>query len=192
MPTDVSSLRRLIYGASPISEALLRRAMKSLPNVQFYQGYGQTEMAGGVVVLRPEFHAVEGPNARLLRAAGRVSTGADIRIMDDNMKEVPRGSVGEIVAQGPTVMLGYWRKPEQTEAAIVNGWLRSGDAGYMDDEGFVFLVDRIKDDRVGRRKCVLGRSRERPFEASCHTRMRGHRHPRRQMGRDGARRRAVA
>jgi acyl-CoA synthetase (AMP-forming)/AMP-acid ligase II len=145
MPTDVSSLRKLIYGASPISEALLRRAMKSLPNVQFYQGYGQTEMAGGVVVLRPEFHAVEGPNARLLRAAGRVSTGADIRIMDDNMKEVPRGSVGEIVAQGPTVMLGYWRKPEQTEAAIVNDWLRSGDAGYMDEEGFVFLVDRIKD-----------------------------------------------
>ena len=144
-PADVSSLRKLIYGASPISEALLRRAMKSLPNVQFFQGYGQTEMAGGVVTLRPEFHAVDGPNARLLRAAGRACPGADIRIMDDKMKEVPRGTVGEIVARGPTVMLGYWRKPEQTEAAIVDGWLRSGDAGYMDEDGFIFLVDRLKD-----------------------------------------------
>ena len=75
-PVDVSSLRKLIYGASPISEALLRRAMKSLPNVQFFQGYGQTEMAGGVVTLRPEFHAVEGPNARLLRAADDVANAA--------------------------------------------------------------------------------------------------------------------
>ena len=61
------------------------------------------------------------------------------------MNELPRGKVGEIVARGPSVMLGYWRKPEQTKAAIVDGWLRSGDAGYMDEDGFVFLVDRVKD-----------------------------------------------
>ncbi|MEJ8858185.1 AMP-binding protein [Variovorax robiniae] len=145
VPTDVSSLRKMIYGAAPISEALLRRVMKSLPNVQLFQGYGQTEMSGGVVVLRPEFHAVEGPNARLLRAAGRASMAAEIRIVDDEMNEVPRGTVGEIVARGATVMLGYWNKPEQTRSAIVDGWLRSGDAGYMDEEGFVFIVDRLKD-----------------------------------------------
>ncbi|MEJ8856589.1 long-chain fatty acid--CoA ligase [Variovorax robiniae] len=144
-PADMGSLRKLLYGASPISEALLRRAMKTLPNVAFYQGYGQTEMAGGVVVLGAEFHAVEGPNARLLRAAGRPNPTLDIRIVDDEMKEVPRGTIGEIVARGPSVMLGYWRKPEQTQAAIVDGWLRSGDAGYMDAQGFIFLVDRLKD-----------------------------------------------
>ena len=144
-PADMSSLRKVIYGASPISEALLRRAMKSLPDAAFFQAYGQTEMSGGVVALAAEFHAVAGPNARLLRAAGRPSCGTDVRVVDDQLIELPRGKVGEIVARGPTVMLGYWRKPEQTEAAIVDGWLRSGDAGYMDDEGFIFLVDRVKD-----------------------------------------------
>ena len=144
-PADMSSLRKVIYGASPISEALLRRAIKSLPNVSFYQGYGQTEMSGGVVALGAEFHAVEGPYARLLRAAGRPTPGTDVRVVDDQMTELPRGKVGEIVARGPTVMLGYWRKPEQTDAAIVGGWLRSGDAGYMDEDGFIFLVDRVKD-----------------------------------------------
>ena len=144
-PSDVSSLRKVIYGASPISESLLRRAMQSLPNVGFYQAYGQTETAGAVVALGAEFHAVEGPNVRLLRAAGRPTPGTDVRIVDELMNELPRGKVGEIVARGPSVMLGYWRKPEQTKAAIVDGWLRSGDAGYMDEDGFVFLVDRVKD-----------------------------------------------
>jgi long-chain acyl-CoA synthetase len=144
-PADMSSLRKLIYGASPISEALLRRALKSLPNVQFYQGYGQTEMSGGVVVLGPEFHALEGPHARLLRAAGRPAPGTDVRIVDPEMKELPRGQVGEIVARGPSTMLGYWMKPELTQAAIADGWVHSGDGGYMDEEGFVFIVDRIKD-----------------------------------------------
>mgnify|MGYP003575277176 CR=1 FL=1 len=145
VPTDVSSLRKLIYGGSPISEALLRRAMKSLPGVQLFQAYGQTEMSGGVVVLRPEFHVVEGSNARLLCSAGRPTLAAELRIVNEQMQEVPRGTVGEIVVRGSTVMLGYWNKPDQTRAAIVDGWLRSGDAGYMDEEGFIFVVDRLKD-----------------------------------------------
>ncbi|MDE2455484.1 MAG: AMP-binding protein, partial [Burkholderiales bacterium] len=85
-----------------------------------------------------------GPNARL-RAAGRATPGNDMRIVDEQMNELPRGKPGEIAIKGPSVMLGYWRKPEQTEAAVVDGWLRTGDAGYMDEEGFVFLVDRMKD-----------------------------------------------
>jgi len=141
-PADMSSLRKVIYGASPISEALLKRAMKSLPNARLYQGYGQTECAGGVVVLEPEFHL--GADARL-RAAGRPTPGTDIRIVDEQMNELPRGKTGELAIHGPTVMLGYWRKPEQTAAAIVDGWLRTGDAGYMDEDGFIFLVDRVKD-----------------------------------------------
>ncbi len=144
-PADMSGLRRLIYGAAPISEALLRRIMVSLPQVQLYQGYGQTEMAGGAVILTPDCHALEGPKAKLLRSAGRAVPGTDFRVVDVMMDEVPRGQVGEIVARGPTVMLGYWRKPEQTEATLVKGWLRTGDAGYMDEDGFLFLVDRVKD-----------------------------------------------
>jgi acyl-CoA synthetase (AMP-forming)/AMP-acid ligase II len=144
-PADMSSLRKVIYGASPISEALLKRAMKSLPNARLYQGYGQTECGGGVVVLEPDFHVTEGPNARLLRAAGRPTPGSDMRIVDADMNEVPRGQTGELVVRGPSVMLGYWRKPELTAATVVDGWLRTGDAGYMDDEGFIFLVDRVKD-----------------------------------------------
>ena len=144
-PADMSSLRKVIYGASPISEALLKRAMKSLPNAQLYQGYGQTECAGGVVLLDPEFHVAEGPGARLLRAAGRPTPGNDVCIVDGDMNEMPRGKTGEVVVRGPSVMLGYWRKPEQTAATIVNGWLRTGDAGFMDEDGFIFLVDRVKD-----------------------------------------------
>jgi long-chain acyl-CoA synthetase len=68
-----------------------------------------------------------------------------MRIVDEQMNELPRGKTGELVVSGPTVMLGYWRKPEQTAAAIVDGWLRTGDAGYMDEDGFIFLVDRVKD-----------------------------------------------
>ena len=144
-PADMSSLQYLLYGAAPISESLLRRAMITFPNVRFHQGYGQTEMGGGPVVLGPEFHVVEGAGARLLRAAGRPGPGIDVRIVDAEMNEVPRGRTGEIVTRGSNVMLGYWNKPELTAETIVDGWLRSGDAGYMDGEGFIFIVDRLKD-----------------------------------------------
>ena len=142
-PADMSSLRKLVYGASPISEALLRRATKSLPNARFYQGYGPSRVGGRHGRARTRLPRIR--RTQRAPAAGRRPTpGTDIRIVDEQMNEVPRGQTGEVVARGPSVILGYWRKPEQTEAAIINGWLRTGDAGYMDEEGFIFLVDRVR------------------------------------------------
>ncbi|WP_405904154.1 long-chain fatty acid--CoA ligase [Streptomyces sp. NBC_00656] len=138
---DLSSLQRFTYGASPISETLLRRTLEAFPEAGFAQGYGMTEMAPGIATLPPEDHA----DPRLLRAAGRALANVDVRIVDPLDNEVPRGTVGEIVARGDNMMLGYWNKPEETEAALRGGWMHTGDAGYMDDKGYIFLVDRIKD-----------------------------------------------
>ena len=142
---DLSSLRRIMYAASPISEALLDRALKTFPNVDFYHAYGLTESTGAVTVLGPEHHTAEGRSSGKIRSVGRANCISLIRIVDTDGKELPRRSVGEIVVSGPTVMLGYWEKPAETAAALREGWLRTGDAGYMDEDGFVFVVDRVKD-----------------------------------------------
>ncbi len=144
-PADLSGVTRLSYGASPISESLLRRAMEIFPNAAFRQGYGQTEMSPGIAVLTALDHALDGPKARLLRSAGRPIPLTDVKIVDQSMNAVATGEVGEIVVRGPSMMLGYWRKPELTAETIVDGWLRTGDAGYLDDEGYIFLVDWVKD-----------------------------------------------
>ena len=142
---DLSSLRRIMYAASPISEALLDRAQKTFPNVDFYHAYGLTESTGAVTVLGPEHHTAEGRISGKVRSAGRANCISLVRIVDANGKELPRRSVGEIIVSGPTVMLGYWQKPDETAAALHDGWLRTGDAGYMDEDGFVYVVDRVKD-----------------------------------------------
>ncbi|WP_218510810.1 long-chain fatty acid--CoA ligase [Variovorax sp. dw_308] len=137
---DLSSLNHLTYGASPISQTLLERARAAFPNVAFYQGYGMTELAPVGALLFPEHH-----HGHLLRAAGRAATTVEMKIVDPQGVEVPRGTAGEIVARGPNVMLGYWNKPEETAKALRNGWMHTGDGGHMDDEGFVYIGDRIKD-----------------------------------------------
>ena len=142
---NMGSLQGIVYGASPITEATLRTAMGKLPGVSFFQAYGQTEMAPIVSILRPEYHILEGEAAKYLRSAGRASYGIDVRIIDDENNEVVRGKVGQIAARGPNSMQGYWNKPEQTAAALVDGWVHTGDAGYMDEDGFIYLVDRVKD-----------------------------------------------
>ncbi len=142
---NMESLQGIAYGASPITEATLRTAMSKLPGVSFFQAYGQTEMAPIVSILRPEYHILEGEGSKYLRSAGRASYGIDVRIIDDENNEVPRGKVGQIAARGPNNMIGYWNKPEQTASALVDGWVHTGDAGYMDEEGFIYLVDRVKD-----------------------------------------------
>lgn len=139
----LASIRRLTYGASPISEALLRRAFVLFPNARICQLYGQTELSPVATLLGSEFHAASGTNR--LRSAGRPIPGVELRIVDANLDEMPRGEVGEILVRGPNVMLGYWRKPDLTAQTIVDGWLRTGDAGYLDDQGFLYLVDRVKD-----------------------------------------------
>jgi acyl-CoA synthetase (AMP-forming)/AMP-acid ligase II len=142
---DLSSLRRIMYAASPISEALLDRALKTFPNVDFYQAYGLTESTGAVTLLGPEHHTAEARKSGKIRSAGRANCISLVRIVDPDGKELPRRSVGEIVVSGPTLMLGYWERPAETAAARRGGWLRTGDAGYMDEDGFVYIVDRVKD-----------------------------------------------
>jgi acyl-CoA synthetase (AMP-forming)/AMP-acid ligase II len=143
--TDVSSLRQLAYGGSVITESVLRRAIAVLPNARLVQAYGQTELSPVATLLGPEYHVLDGPNAGKLSSAGRPAVCNELEIVDPNGDEVPRGTVGEIRCRGPNTMLGYWNKPQETAAAFRDGWVYTGDAGYMDDEGFVYIVDRLKD-----------------------------------------------
>ena len=142
---DLTSLTTLLYGGQSISEAILRRAMERLPGCAFTQAYGMTELSPAATFLSPCYHVTEGPRAGRLRAAGRAATTVEIRIADEEDREVPRGTVGQILVRGPIVMKGYWNQPALTAAALRGGWMHTGDGGYMDDEGFVFVVDRIKD-----------------------------------------------
>ncbi|MFD1811533.1 acyl-CoA synthetase [Rhodococcus gannanensis] len=138
---DLSSLRHIMYGASPISESLLDRARNAFPSAAFLQGYGMTELAPVASLLHDEDH--DHPVRR--RSAGRAAPHALIKIVDPDGNEVPRGDFGEIVVTGDHVMLGYWNKPDETAAAVQAGWMHTGDGGYMDEDGFVFVADRIKD-----------------------------------------------
>jgi acyl-CoA synthetase (AMP-forming)/AMP-acid ligase II len=143
--SDVSSLRTLVYGAAPMSTAQIEETMSKLPRVNLQQGYGQTELAPYISSLRPRDHVTSGERAQRLRSAGYAGLCSEIVINGPDGEELPHGDVGEVCVRGPHVMSGYWRKPEETRAALVNGWVKTGDAGYMDEDGFVFLVDRIKD-----------------------------------------------
>lgn len=141
---DLSSVRLVLYGASVINEAVLERAMARFPNAGFTQAYGMTELSPVATILNARDHA-EGRAAGLLRSAGRACTVAQVRIVDADGKEVPRGTVGEVAVRGASVMLGYWNKPDLTTAALRNGWMHTGDGGRMDEQGYVYIVDRIKD-----------------------------------------------
>lgn len=142
---DLSSVVRISYGAAPMPEPLLRQVMKTLPGVEFYQGYGMTECSPVVCILKPEAHDPDGPLAGKLASIGTPVDHCKVIVADEDGNEVPRGTVGEIRVQGPNVMLGYRGQPELTEAALGSGWYRTGDGAYMDEDGYVFLVDRIKD-----------------------------------------------
>jgi len=142
---DVSSLRKIIYGASPMPEGILRGALKQWPDIQFYQGYAQTELNLVGTVLRPEYHVLEGPDSGKLKATGQPSTICEMQIWDENNLSLAAKEVGQIVVRGPSVMSGYWNNPEQTAETIIDGWVKTGDAGYLDEDGFLFLVDRVKD-----------------------------------------------
>jgi len=142
---DMSSLEFILYGASPIAESVLIQAMNTFSKAQFGQGYGQTELAPLATMLAPKYHTTEGPFAGKLKSAGQAIPCVEIKIVDEDANELPLGEIGEIAVRGPNAMIGYWNKPEETAVSLRNGWVHTGDAGYMDDEGFVFLVDRVKD-----------------------------------------------
>ena len=138
---DFSSLRQVSYGASPIAESLLREAV-SIMGCSFTQLYGLTETIGAGTYLPGEAHD---PAWGKLRSCGVAWPGALVRTVDGEGKPVPPGEVGEIVIKADFVMKGYWNRPEATEEAIRSGWFHTGDAGYMDEEGFVYIHDRVKD-----------------------------------------------
>ncbi|MCI5074200.1 long-chain-fatty-acid--CoA ligase [Oricola sp.] len=142
---NFDSLQVIYYGAAPIGEPVLRRALATF-QCPLIQGYGLSESTGGIAYLNEVDHqkALQG-RPELLKSTGRAVVLADIRVVDGDGNEVPAGTVGELVIRGPNVMKGYWRNPEKTAETIVDGWLHSGDAAYLDAEGYVFLQDRIKD-----------------------------------------------
>lgn len=143
---DLSSLRLIAYGASPIPRAVLAKALTTLP-CRFAQGYGMTETSPLLTYLPAEDHVVEGDEMARgrLRSAGIPFPNVDLRVQDPEGRPVPTGQVGEICARGPVVMKGYWRKPEATAHALRGGYMHTGDLGFMDEHGYVFLVDRAKD-----------------------------------------------
>ncbi|WP_163508271.1 long-chain-fatty-acid--CoA ligase [Fodinicola acaciae] len=138
---DLSSMQHIVYGASVISDAVLERARKVFSTARFTQAYGMTELSPVTTLLLPDEH----DDPVLRRGAGRAVPHAEVRIVDPDDNEVPRGTVGEIVARGDHVMLGYWQRPQETAEALRGGWMHTGDGGYMDEKGYVFVVDRIKD-----------------------------------------------
>ena len=144
-PRDLSSMKSIVYGASPIAEAVLDRAMRALPAVGFAQAYGMTELSPLATVNPAYNHSLEGRKLGKLRSAGRAGYCVELRIVDSEGKEVPRGTVGEVTVRGPNVMLGYWKQPEQTAKALRKGWMHTGDAAWMDEDGYIFIADRLKD-----------------------------------------------
>ena len=139
---DYSSLRLVMYAGSAISSTLLRRALLEM-KCRFMQFYGATESSGAISLLRPEQHDVD--NEARLRSCGTPLPLVEVRIMDPDGKEVPDGSSGEFWVRMPNMFGGYWNQPEATAAVMRDGWYRTGDAGFRDKEGLLYIVDRVKD-----------------------------------------------
>ena len=139
---DFSSLHHIWYGASPIPLELLKNAMNVF-GCEFVQTYGLTETAAQTTYLPPGDHDPDG-NERM-RSAGKALPNIQIRIVDGHGNSLPPGEIGEICVNSPSNMIAYWKLPEETAKTIVDGWVHTGDAGYMDEDGYVYIHDRIKD-----------------------------------------------
>ena len=138
---DWSSLSHVIYGAAPMPEALLLEAL-TLLKCKFVQNYGMTELCGTVVHLPPEDHQ---PGSPRLRAAGLPTPTTELRIIDQTGNDVATGEVGEIIIRSPATMLEYWRNPAATAETLIDGFIHTGDAGYLDEDGYLYIFDRMKD-----------------------------------------------
>lgn len=143
---DLSSLELLMYGAAPMGDVLLRKAMAML-QCRFIQAYGMTETSGTVCALPPDDHEPEGPRSKLLNSVGRVYPWVQLRVVDpSSLTDVAANQVGELWIKSRMVMKGYWHQPEETAQTLIDGeWLRTGDAAYLDEQGYIFLFDRFKD-----------------------------------------------
>ena len=141
---DLTNLKTAVYGASPMPESVIKKAIEVIPDVKLCQAYGQTETSI-VTLLLPERHVFEGPLAGKTKSAGQCVPGIDLAIMSEEGQAVAAGVVGEICMRGPNMMPGYHNMNEQTDKTIVGGWLHTGDGGYLDEDGFLFVVDRIND-----------------------------------------------
>jgi acyl-CoA synthetase (AMP-forming)/AMP-acid ligase II len=150
---DLSSLRVITYGAAPMPFEVIKKAIEVFPGVMFINAFGQTETASTITTLGPEDHVITGTEEekakklkRLQSSIGRPMDDVEIKIVDDDGKELPTGDVGEILAKGPRVMSGYWKDAEKTAKALTgDGWLRTGDKGYLDEEGYIYLAGRGDD-----------------------------------------------
>ena len=142
--TDLGSLRWVIYGGAPMYVEDLRKALSLFGNV-FVQLFGQTESPMTGTILRAQEHVLDGPLAHRLGSCGRPRAGVQVRILDEDDRPLPPGETGEICIRGGSVMKGYWERPEETAETLRGGWLHTGDIGKMDDEGYVYILDRTKD-----------------------------------------------
>ncbi|HEU0001162.1 MAG TPA: long-chain-fatty-acid--CoA ligase [Ktedonobacteraceae bacterium] len=143
---DLSSIRRLIYGASPMPLEVLKKGLKKWGTI-FSQGYGMTETAPLLTGLDTWEHIVDGApeQVRRLNSVGKEALGVEVRVVNAGGEDVQPGEIGEIIARGPNIMLGYWRMPEATASAIVEGWMHTGDLATIDEENYIYIVDRSKD-----------------------------------------------
>ncbi|MBI5118872.1 fatty acid--CoA ligase [Candidatus Poribacteria bacterium] len=143
---DFSHLRAIIYGASPMPVEVLRKAIEVF-KCDFVQGYGQTESSAVLCVLRSEDHVVGGTpeQTKRLGSAGREVFGTEVRVVDENGNDVKPGQIGEVIGRGHNVMKGYWKMPEATADTLRGGWLHTGDLATVDEAGYVYMLDRIKD-----------------------------------------------
>lgn len=150
---DLSSLKVITYGAAPMPVSVLRRALQEFPGTRFINAFGQTETAATITMLPPEDHEIDTSappeevekKLRRLSSIGKPLPDVEVRIVDEEGNDVPVGQVGEIVARGPRLMKGYWKREEATRQTIRGGWLYTGDLGYMDEDGYIYLAGRAKD-----------------------------------------------
>ncbi len=140
--TDLSSVQGFLYGGSPITPDLLQKAME-LFDCDFFQIYGMTETGNMAVCLRPEDHIPVENEKR--KSVGKPLPGVEVKVIDQQGNALPVGQVGEICLRSPANMLGYWKREEDTTKTLVDGWVHTGDAGYMDEERYIYICDRIKD-----------------------------------------------
>ena len=144
---DLSSLTQIMYGGSPTPLGVLQKAEEFFPGNMLLHTYGITETTGIACCLHPEDHNLESDKTGRYRAAscGAPTPLVDVRVVDENDEDLPEGEVGEVVFSGPKIMKEYWRKPEITNEALRGGWYHTGDMGYLDATGHLYLVDRKKD-----------------------------------------------